>query len=313
MQNTLRSILIFATAAAAAQTAENQTVVREQWNVIPSIYGDVRRGMVDVPPAMPPNYFLTSFRLDYEHSQQFRESSASSDDREGSEDLIAAKWRQTWMRSGWVTSEITVNVNHKEFEDQYRPGEFETLLVVPLYRTRYNCLSIAAGTTIGLLDSEDLDNSHTDQFGLGYRAQLRGVVGLGRFSLQGYVGGHYVNDGETDVQRERVDVNGTVLEEGEFDHRYARFESAIGLSYRATTWWRPGLEQTFKSEKWTGTGSDDNIDLQVLTGVSRLFMEFTPAANLNIILHAGVDLVGGRRTDVLNDALVIGAATSIAF
>ncbi len=301
-------LLVVVMMVQAAEAYESSTMRRERLGVIPTVYGDLRRPMLQIPMVMPRPGGSGLVQLRGWSDQVVRRTRGAEDEGTDRYELELTYAQSLW-RQGMIGSELRIGLAFAQEND--RSAEvttLESLAVVPVWRSRYAVVTVVGGPVFGFTHG-DLQRSHS-RSRPGYRGQVRAGTSLGRLGLlTGFIGGEYWDKAVSAHDDERRDYRGKTIPAGDWDHQVLEFHSGLGYSRRLTTWARAGVTATAAFREWRGRGND--FKLQGWHGSSALFVELTPVYGVHVCVGGGLDPFDVERG--INEAWQAHAAITVSW
>ncbi|HEX3132820.1 MAG TPA: hypothetical protein VHX44_04465 [Planctomycetota bacterium] len=298
------------TCGAVEWDAPNQTVVRERFEHIVTIDGDLRR---TAEPAMPWPAGWGEVILSYQHSTVAWTSSsliaqAAAQPPHGDEVLTEARdeatitWRQN-LGTPWLTLETKVHgVREDRTPDDYHLGDLETNFVIPLYFERYHAVALSLGALTPLVDEgSDWITSHGMWSDASWTARVgvRGSFGIQLATLQVHVTGYYTPHGSNKLPHQ----------EKRIENSYLALDAGVGVTYRLTRFLRVDADQSYVNRSWRDHNDQTTFSFHQISAPLLGRLEVSPNPGLGLYLEgwAGTDLATRDQLDP-GDRLVVGGS-----
>lgn len=310
-------VLLGGGAWAEEEEAWNQTEVREQIDVIPTIFGDLRRPSALTAPALPLPDGWGLLRLRAEREAIAWDAATAPVALLGptagtsARTLVEDRREATldWVQNpgtSLLSFELHVPAARDSRTGTAHLGDPEADLVVPLAAGRYAALTLVLGerTPVTTTSQADWILGHGTLHGSGETgcAELRGATGIGLGTLQVRARAEDTPHGQNTVA---TPTSTTTIADA-----YLALAGAVGLTWRVTTALRLGCEGGVERRRWRHRAGDPNLLTTHVTTAPLLgSLEWTVVPGTFLDAWAGAD-AANRTTLDGRQRLRLGAGVS---
>jgi len=279
-----------------------KTIQREGQGLIRTVWPDLRLDGPYSQAAMPLLGFGGSFRLDATSERVIRKGVTDPDS--GRRRTLTATLEQVAVPGRlWGETSLT---GYDAGDSQSGLGEWSGRVVINLWKSRYQAVSLALGSAVAIERGSDLDLQHAEPWSLPtYQLAGRYSGAIGFWTLTANLAFEYQPQASNVLEDPLVDEDGnTAVTTGKrWDHVYGRVSVPLGVSYRAFRWLRIGVDSGIFVASWKG--EEDSVAILDRGIPVQVYVDANPVRMLRLRVGAGYDPTDARE---VSDSLRLWSA-----
>ena len=277
----------------------NKTIQREEAGEIKTVWPDLRLSGIYTRPAMAMPRGGGAVDIFYRTQHDARNNLEQND--EGKHQFAGVTLSQN-LYWNWLWFDSTFQGTRNDFDKKDNISDWNTVVVVSPWNTRYQSVAIEGGVDLAVVDGSDIDTNHQRAW------QLPTFVLGGRYSgawgfavLQANLRLKLQPTGITENKLQRVDEGSNVIPSEAWNHRFMGAEAPIGISYRFFKFLRAGTEA--KPFYWEWHAREDDAKMKDWGVPISGYVEVSPLSCMALRGAIGLDVADSvaRKVSRLGD------------